>query len=131
MGSVGTPSKTEMALPTAVHQRVQRETRAVRNSLARRRRRDHARALAWCEALGATWSVHLAGDLGALYTCRVPGFHPATARTLADAVAHLDRTVAAWCDSEAVHGPTGAALDPLRGKYRAFLETQRRAGDGD
>jgi hypothetical protein len=111
-----------MALPTAVHQAVRRETKRVRNALARRRRRAHADALAWCDALGATFAVGLVPNLGPLYTVRLPGFHPSTARTLADAVAHLDRTVAAWCAGPATHGPTGATLDPLRARYRAFLE---------
>jgi hypothetical protein len=115
-----------MALPTAVHRWVQRDTRRVRNTLARRRRREHARALAWCDALGATFAAGLVPNLGPLYTVRLPGFHPSTARTLADAVAHLERTVAAWCAGHATHGPTGAALDPLRVKYRAFLDTWER-----
>jgi len=107
-------------LTTQDHQAVQRETKHLRNTLGRRRRRAHARAQAWCEALGATVSIRMVGDLGALYTVRVPGFHPATARTLPDAVAHLERTVAAWCQGPRVHGPTGAALDPLRARLRAF-----------
>jgi hypothetical protein len=108
---------------TAEHQAVQRETKKLRNTLARQRRRAHARAQAWCEALGATVTMKLLGDLGPLYTVRVPGFHPATARTLPDAVAHLERTVAAWCAGPSTHGPTGAALDPIRARLKAYRLT--------
>ena len=108
------------ALSTAEHTRVRRETRAARNAHARRRRASQAaqaEAERWCQTVGATWQRwgHFEGTL---VTVRVPGFHPVTAPALAQAVATLDQTIRAWCESRATHGPTGASLTRLRGCLR-------------
>jgi hypothetical protein len=81
-------------LPAAEHQRVLRETKEERNARAWVRRRK-----GWVRAT----PYH--GDT--LYIVRVPGFHPAAALRLEQAVAQLQHTVASWTGEK---GSTGARL---------------------
>lgn len=82
------------ALSTAEHQAVLQETKARRNAYAWVRRRK-----GWVRAT----PYH--GET--LYIVRVPGFHPAAALRLEQAVAQLQHTVASWT---AEKGSTGARL---------------------
>ena len=110
-----------MALPAAAHAEVLRQTKEARNSHARQRRAERTQAEAWCAEVGAEvqrWAHH--GDWR--WTIRVPGFHPVTSDTLERAVRALDGTIAAFCESRATHGPTGASLSRLRA-----IREQRRA----
>lgn len=107
-------------LTTAEHRRALRETKDRRNTGARRSRANLSRARQWVAAMEARVETLLTPS-GALYTVRVPGFHPQSARWLPAAVAVLEGNIAHFCASPAAKGPTGARLDALRAK-RAALE---------
>ena len=100
-------------LTAAEHAAVHEETKRRRNAHARAVRFTRKEAERWCQAMKATTSrwPHFGG---VRYTVVVPGFHPVTAPTLEQCVAALDRTIGAWCESRATHGPTGASLSRLR-----------------
>lgn len=118
-------------LSGAEHRRVKQETRTVRNAAARNRREDFDRAYEWIEAMGATVTGGVS-PAGFMYEVRVPGFHPAYALYLPDAVDALDHNVASFCDkvlprNPQAKGPTGARLAPLCERRRAFLQRARGA----
>jgi hypothetical protein len=83
----------------------------------------HAEAEAWCAAFAAQVDVWTSSG-GPLYWCKVAGFHAAVAVRLEDAVAHLDGTVADWCDGPAAKGPTGKRLDEARAALAAWRGRQ-------
>ena len=99
-------------LTAAEHRTVQRETRALRNALARKRLRAHAEAESWCAALGADVQRDEYHG-GLLWRVRIRAFQPAYARCLADAVADLDFKLVGWWRAGIRHGSTGAKLEPL------------------
>ena len=112
------------ALSTAEHREAQRDQKARRNTSARNGRAALARAWAWVEAMGAQVAVEPT-PAGALYTVRVPGFHPQSARWLPAAVAALEGNITHFCESRAAKGPTGARLDALRAQRAAWEEARR------
>jgi len=117
------------ALSTQEHQRVQRESKDRRNAGARRQRMSHKEAVAWCQTMGATVRAYPYQGR-TLYEVRVPRFQPASALSLAHAVAALDANITTFINSRATHGPTGARLDRLREARRSLnLQEARSAGE--
>lgn len=66
--------------------------------------------IAWLEEHGATVTCVNARKGHRLVTVRIPGFHPATSQTIAEAVAHVEANRRHFVEAGATHGPTGARL---------------------